>query len=178
MRLGLGVGAARERPRRCRPPVGSALEALFREAFYADCYVLLVPAQRYANALQAYLEMRRRMPGWINWLLAARDLVCRAFGMIPTRGFAVDGEFPIRLDVGSELDFFRVASATIGELVLRLEDRHFQVSVSVCLGAEPAGQLIRVITAVVPRTRLGKGYVRLIEPFHRQVVCSMLSRLA
>jgi len=173
-----GFGSTRERPRRCRPPVGSVIEALFREAYYADCYVLRVPTQRYANALQVYLGMRRRMPGWINWLLAARDLLCRAFGMTPTRGFAVNEMDPARVDVGSKLDFFRVVSATRDELVLRLEDRHFQVSVSVCLGHEPTGQLIRVATAVVPRSRLGKGYVRLIEPFHRQVVWSMLSRLA
>ncbi|WP_256658030.1 DUF2867 domain-containing protein [Pseudomonas sp. D(2018)] len=168
----------RDRPKRCRPLVGSSLEALCRTAYYADCYALLVPAMRYTDALQAYQEMRSRMPGWINRLMVVRDFLCRAFGMTPTKGFAIDSECLAGLEAGSQLDFFRVVSVRAEELVLRLEDRHFVVSVAVCLGGGPAGQLIQVATAVVPRTRLGKGYVRLIEPFHRQVVRSMLGRLA
>lgn len=97
------------------------------------------------------------------------------FGMTPTHGF--NSQPPQTVKSGDLLDFFTVVSASQTELELQHYDRNFTVSISLYLNPEEMVQAIYLTSLVTPHTRIGKGYVRLIAPFHRAVVKSMLNRL-
>lgn len=170
---------SRAAPFATRLPPGSAILAAHSSAGYADSFAQPVRGTPFVDALQAYLSMRTRAPRWINRLLALRDALAGCVGMTRTDGFSRRAERPSSLAAGDPLDFFRVLSVEPRELAMALDDRHFRVVVSLYLDeAEGRPQLVVISSAVAPRSRLGRTYVALIAPFHRQVVKAMLRRLA
>lgn len=157
------------------PHPNSAVSSGFSDAYYADCFVRNTVSGRFSTAFTAYIAMSSRAPSWINGLLYVRDRMVTPFGMTATHGFSAQP--PQTVQPGDPLDFFTVASASQNELELQLHDRHFTVTISLFLAPEETAQAVYLTCVVTPLTRIGKGYVRLIAPFHRAVVKSMLNRL-
>lgn len=157
------------------PHPSSKVNSQFSDAYYADCFVRNTADGQLSTALSAYVAMTSRAPSWINGLLQVRDRMVATLGMSPTHGFSAQP--PQTVQPGEPLDFFIVAAVSQNELELQLYDRHFTVSISLYLALEESAQAIYLTSVVTPHTRIGKGYVRLIAPFHRAVVKSMLNRL-
>lgn len=162
-------------PTEALPHPDSAASSQFSDAYYADCFVRNTVGRKFSTAFAAYVAMSSKAPFWVNGLLQVRDRMVAAFGMTPTHGFSAQP--PQTVEAGEPLDFFTVAAASQNELELQLYDRHFTVSISLYLTPEETVQAIYLTCVVTPHTRIGKGYVRLIAPFHRAVVKSMLKRL-
>lgn len=158
-------------------PDGSVIRYIHAAAGYADSFAQPVRGRAFADALHAYLTMRTRAPRWVNGLLAVRDALAGLVGMTRTEGFATSATCPGAIGPGDPLDFFRVLFIDARELAMALDDRHFRVVVSLYLADRTEGQVVVVSSAVEPRGLVGKAYLTLIAPFHRQVVKSMLRRL-
>ena len=160
-----------------QPPQQSSRVNVFPHVYYSDCFVRRIQAARFADPLAAYLKMTRAAPTWVIRLLAVRDSLVRWLGMTPTRGFRSRAAPPATVAAGDDLDFFRVRSSDEDKLLLTLADRHFEVTIEVLLISQPQSQSVYVSSTVNPHTVVGKGYLRLIAPFHRAVVRSMLNRI-
>ncbi|MDD1967575.1 DUF2867 domain-containing protein [Pseudomonas putida] len=160
-----------------QPPRQSSRGNLFPHVYYSDCFVRRFQAARFTAPLAAYLEMTRAAPTWVIRLLAVRDGLVRWLGMTPTRGFSSRTTPPAAVCTGDDFDFFRVLSSDADKLLLTLEDRHFEVTIEVLLISQPQSQSVYVSSTVNPHTMVGKGYLRLIAPFHRAVVRSLLNRI-
>jgi hypothetical protein len=169
---------ALEKATEVEPHKDSASSSRFNDAFYSDCFARQVVGKPFDTALAAYLAMSAKAPRWVNRLLWLRDRIVAPFGMTPTHGFnAHQKQAPIfKLD--DPLDFFNVATINPDELELQLRDRHFTVAISLYLYRKETAQILYVTSIVTTRTRVGKGYVSVIAPFHRVVVKSMLNRLS
>ena len=153
-------------------PASSVLRMLSTTAWFFDCFARRVTPEQGLTALDAYQRMSRAVPDWVNKAIRLRDMLVRPFGLKPVAGFNLREQKTPR--VGDNLDFFQIAAVTDKELVLSLKDSHLDVLISVHL--DPNNQL-SLTSIVEPHNALGRFYMRLIAPFHRRVVRSMLGRI-
>lgn len=173
------LGAAKSSPNVSSPPTGSALALQFGQAYYADCFAQAIGDLPLRSASEVYFNLTASSPVWVNMLLKFRDRLVGIFGITPTNGFSRDrGGRLNALAPGSELDFFRVRQINEVELVLVLNDAHFDVLLSIYLSREVERKRVFITSIVQPHTLLGKVYLEIIKPFHRCVVKSMLKRLS
>lgn len=173
-------GKAMSVPIASSPPAGSALALQFDQAYYADCFAQSVGPLPLRCASEVYFNLTASSPLWVNMLLKLRDSLVSLFGFTPTNGFARAGGACRQnaLAPGSDVDFFRVRQISDTELVLGLEDAHFDVLLSIYLNREVEGDRVFITSIVQPHTSLGKLYLAAIKPFHKCVVKSMLKRLS
>ncbi|WP_127959227.1 DUF2867 domain-containing protein [Serratia microhaemolytica] len=162
------------------PPMCSALASRFAQAYYADCFAQYVAPHPLKCASEAYFNLTASSPKWVNIILKLRDILVCKFGIAPTNGFSRSATTYRQnsLEAGSEVDFFRVHQISDAELVLSLEDAHFDVFLSVYMNRKIEGDRVFIISVVQPHTLVGKLYLIIIKPFHKCVVKSMLKRLA
>ncbi|MGO9172923.1 MAG: DUF2867 domain-containing protein [Rhodomicrobium sp.] len=137
-------------------------------AQFADAYGLTVedPA---LGARQAAEKMWGSSQGWMNALMAVRNLVVTPFGLkTPAQG---------RTGSYSAIGIFPVVSEAPNRVVLGFDDKHLDFRVIV--DAAPTGNGRRVTATTLVRTHnlLGRAYLAAVLPFHRVIVRSMLRKL-
>ena len=157
-------------------PPQSAITSVYGSASLADAFSIRLPAGATADPeLLARFIFSQQAP-WVTALMTLRDLLVSAFGLKTTKHLASLGGNP-RGRVG----IFRIYSTSDTEIVLGEDDQHLDFRVSVLCAGEPASagpRRVVVSTVVQCHNRLGRAYIRLIAPFHRQVVQSGLRRAA
>lgn len=163
---------------RSQPPATVSLALEYDGAYYSDCFVHPLGSLSGSSALAIYRQMTRLAPPWVNQMLRIRDLTTRMLGMTPTHGFQ-QGEYPSRtiLQPGEKLDFFEVIANVQQELILKLEDPHFFVSISLYIERELEDERLYLTSVVKPYNRTGRLYIALIAPFHRKIAKTMMSKL-
>ncbi|WP_341959426.1 DUF2867 domain-containing protein [Pseudomonas sp. RC10] len=164
---------------RSQPPAPVSLAQEYDSAYYSDCFVYSLGSLSGSSALTLYRQMTHLAPPWVNRLLHIRDLATGILGMTPTRGFQEVG-YPTRtfIQPGEKLDFFEVVANIEQELVLRFDDPHFFVSISLYIQRELEEDRLYITSIVTPYSQRGKLYITLIAPFHRKIAKTMISTLA
>jgi hypothetical protein len=165
--------------RECTVPAQCALGQRAAHAYFADAWEIGIgPARR--SMADLYRLSVSRVPRWINGLLDIRNRLARLAGLKDVGRFgALDHVHDnIGWKAGDRLDLFVIDSIGEDELVLKIDDSHLDVRLSLLRQPQADGATITVSTIVDVHNGLGKCYIRLIESFHRRIVAAMLRELA
>lgn len=154
-----------------------AVERLYPSVNLADAFAIALPDGASADPERLARHIMTHQPAWIGALTRLRDVLVAGFGLKTTAQLA-------RLAHGDQVDrisFFKVYSRNSAEIVLGEDDRHldFRLSVLCSPPSQPgAARRLTLSTVVHCHNRLGRTYLALIAPFHRQVVKASLRRAA
>ena len=142
----------------------------------ADAYAVELPASASGDPESLARHLLTRQPPWVERLLVVRDALVGGFGIKTSRELrsAPVGARQQRVGV------FRLYETHPSEVLLGEDDRHLDFRVSVLTRPTPQGNGRQVVVSTVVHCHnlLGRSYLALIAPFHRQVVRSMLARAA
>jgi hypothetical protein len=156
-------------------PAESRLTALYQQPDLADAFAITLPPDVPADIEKLSQILLATPPCWFRVLLACRDFMVMPFGI------QTSVQLRKKLEAGGRerIDFFPVLSVDENELIIGENDIHLDFRTSVLVRNQARGGREVVLTSVVHcHNRIGKLYTRLVAPFHRTVVCSMLARAA
>ena len=108
--------------------------------------------------------------------MGLRDTLVAGFGLKTAKQLAAPSADASDKRVG----IFKIYAATAQEVFLGENDKHLDFRISVQLRPATAGSTPQLIVSTVVHCHnlLGRSYITLIAPFHRQVVQSGLRRAA
>jgi len=155
-------------------PPASRATRFYAAPNLADAYAVRLPEGATHDPEQLARFMFATQAPWVARLLWVRDRIMSVFGVKTTD--------QLRASTGSSvrrIAFFRLYEQDASEVLLGEDDSHLDFRVSV--RCEPvAGAHHQVIATTVVRCHntLGRLYLLVIAPFHRQVVRSALHRAA
>jgi hypothetical protein len=143
----------------------------------ADAFSIQLPsgASRNPDVLARFIFSVQ--PSWIGTLTSVRDAIVAAFGLKTAKHLATLSGDP----AAKRISIFRIFSISDTEVILGENDKHLDFRVSVlCTPDSPpgTGSQLTLSTVVHCHNRLGKTYLSIIAPFHRQVVKASLRRAA
>ncbi len=155
---------------------GSALHDFVQAGDFLDCYSVDItrtglPIDEVAQRIFTGL------PGWINALLAARDLGVTFFGLKTTAKLPKNNDRRSAVNVGEPINFLCVRSITPNEIILGEDDTHLDFKIAVFRETE-SSKRISLATWVHTHNRLGRLYLRTISRFHVMIVNSRLKALS
>jgi hypothetical protein len=143
--------------------------AQFADAFRATIDRMAIGGSA-IDARGAATRMFERSPRWVEALLALRNLLVAPFGLKSSgvgdnSGLGMVGLFP-------------VISETPERLVAGFDDIHLDFRVVIDVASAGTSRQVTATTLVRTHNWLGRTYLAVIMPFHRQVVKAMLRRIA
>jgi hypothetical protein len=143
----------------------------------ADAFSIRLPsgASRNPDVLARFIFSVQ--PSWIGALTDVRDAIVAAFGLKTARHLATLPSVP----AAKRISIFKVFGVNDTEVVLGEDDKHLDFRVSILCTPDPppgTGNRLTLSTVVHCHNRLGKTYLSVIAPFHRQVVKASLRRAA
>jgi Protein of unknown function (DUF2867) len=145
-------------------------DSLLPGAQFADAFALTLPGHG-LDALTAAQRAFGASPGWIRWLLKARNILVAPFGL-KTGGMKITTS-------PSTIGIFPVLAQSQDQIVMGLNDRHLDFRLRVDVSAIGADQQsVTATTAVKTHNLLGRAYLATILPFHRIIVRAMLAQIA
>jgi Protein of unknown function (DUF2867) len=153
-------------------PSQSAVVTAFKSVNLADAFSIQLPsdASRNPDVLARFIFSVQ--PSWIGALTNVRDAFVAGFGLKTAKHLATlssDATVP-------RISIFRVFSTSETEVVLGENDKHLDFRVSIL--RTPGSTQLTLSTVVHCHNRLGRTYLSVIAPFHRQVVKASLRRAA
>jgi Protein of unknown function (DUF2867) len=158
-------------------PEQCAIASVYESTNLADAFAIELPLGTSGDPEVLWRFVMSRQPLWIGWLTRVRDALVVCFGLKTARHLAALGNEA----EADRIAFFKVYGRSETEIVLGEDDRHldFRLSVLRTPDVSPVlgGQLI-VSTVVHCHNPLGRAYIGLIAPLHRQVVKASLRRAA
>jgi hypothetical protein len=156
------------------PPPLSAIADWYRGADLLDSYAVSLSSGMSGDPATLARALFERPPVWILGLLRLRDGLVAPLGLKTTTDIGNAGV----VDGRDRIGFFPVIERSPREIVLGEDDRHldFRASVLVLADDGRGPRRLVVTTAVRCHNLLGRGYLRLITPFHGLVVRSNLRR--
>ncbi|MEO7646018.1 MAG: DUF2867 domain-containing protein [Burkholderiaceae bacterium] len=142
----------------------------------ADAFAISLPPDVAASPEQLARYVFENQPAWVDTLMGLRDTLVAGFGLKTTKQLAAPSADKSDMRVG----IFKIYGSTPTEVFLGEDDAHLDFRISVQLRPATAGsaQQLIVSTVVHCHNRLGRSYITVIAPFHRQVVQSGLRRAA
>ena len=144
-------------------------DVLLAGAQFADAFRIAL-AGRTLDARQAAERMMAHPPRWVRRLIAVRNALVAPFGL-KTSG--ASGSATV-----DAIGIFPVRSETPDRLVAGFDDSHLDFRVVVDVSASDDRQQVTATTLVRTNNWLGRTYLAVILPFHRQVVRAMLKQVA
>ena len=164
-------------------PEGSVIHAALPGAQYADAYQTPDPHPG-TSALQAWLDLVARTPGWTQALMAVRNKLVRLVGLKDlgqlhdVHGPRTDPRSAASYRQGDRVGIFIIRHVGEREVVMGQDDKHLDVQVSLCKRLVDGQPMLVLSTVVHIHNALGHAYMALVTPFHRAIVQSMLRRVA
>src|SRR5436190_4315101 len=158
-------------------PSQSAVATAFKSVNLADAFSIRLPSGASTNPDVLARFIFAEQPSWIRALMRVRDAIVAGFGLKTAKHLATlsgDATSP-------RISIFRVFSTSETEVVLGENDKHldFRVSILCTPGSPPTtGGRLTLSTVVSCHNRLGRAYLSVIAPFHRQVVKASIRRAA
>lgn len=158
-------------------PSRSALASAFESVNLADAFSIQLPsdASKDPDVLARFIFSVQ--PSWIGALIHLRDAIVASLGLKTAKHLATLSRDP----KANRISIFKVFGASDTEVVLGENDKHldFRVSILCAPASSPmAGTRLTLSTVVHCHNRLGRAYLSVIAPFHRQVVKASLRRAA
>ncbi len=170
-------------------PAASRVHSFYPVTNLADAFAVALPlnATRDPERLARFLFSQQ--PTWVGQLMKVRDALVAGFGLKTAKQLAADTEDGTPHQHGAarpqRVGIFRIYERHDQEIILGEDDSHLNFRVSVRY--HPAGESgadrssppqVVVSTVVQCHNLLGRCYIALIAPFHRQVVRAHLQRAA
>lgn len=160
--------------RACAPPSDGGLATCLPGADYVDAFE--APLNRVdASITELYAGVFMWPPRVVVAMMRLRNLLVAPFGLkagaVRNRN-AFDARR--RYAVGDEIGMWRLFGIEADEIIAGADDSHLDFRVSLQRRDEPAGPSIILATAVKTHNLLGRAYLRVILPFHRLIVRTML----
>jgi Protein of unknown function (DUF2867) len=156
------------------PPNSQISQHLVNANFFDAFQINLAPCKR--SALEVYLEVIAKTPGWISFLMALRNRAAPMFG-IKNLGSLDNINYCKKASeyrVGDRVGIFSIHSMTDDEVILTDSDQHLDAKVSVCKMPSDTGSVVTVSTVVHVHNLLGHVYMFFVVPFHKRIVPSVL----
>ena len=158
-------------------PSQSAVTTAFKSVNLADAFSIRLPSGASKNPDVLARFIFSVQPSWIGAFTSVRDAIVAAFGLKTAKHLAT-----LSSDSAAQrISIFRVFSISETEVVLGENDKHLDFRVSIlCTPDSPpsTGNQLTLSTVVHCHNRLGRTYLSVIAPFHRQVVKASLRRAA
>jgi len=158
-------------------PSQSAVATAFKSVNLADAFSIQLPSNASKNQDVLARFIFSVQPSWIGALTNVRDAIVAGFGLKTAKHLATLSSDP----TANRISIFKVFSTSESEVVLGENDRHldFRVSILCTQGPPPnSGSQLTLSTVVHCHNRLGRAYLSVIAPFHRQVVKASLRSAA
>lgn len=167
------------KPLLCDMPVGSRIAQALPGADFADCYQFddLWPDQ---SAMETYLTLVNRTPGWMNALMAVRNQAVRLVGLkhVGNLATAVNRKPAHAYRVGDRVGIFSLREVHDNEVILFDDDKHLVVQLSVVKHVVGDKRVVSMGTVVHIHNRLGRWYMAVVGPAHSVIVPRMLAQVA
>ena len=158
-------------------PSQSAVVTAFKSMNLADAFSIQLPSDASINPDVLARFIFSVQPAWIGALTNVRDAIVAGFGLKTAKHLATLSSDPTANRIG----IFKVFGTSESEVVLGENDKHldFRVSILCAPGPPPnTGNQLTLSTVVYCHNRLGRAYLSVIAPFHRQVVKASLRSAA
>lgn len=158
-------------------PRNSDIAKLLPGAYFFDSYGMpLAHAGR--SALEIYLDVIRKTPAWVDFLMALRNHVVRLFGLkyLGNLGEVKKLKTASEYRVGDRVGIFSLLSMTDSEIILGDSDKHLDVKVSVCKLEDVGRESLAITTVVHIHNLLGRVYMFFVTPFHRIIAPAVMGR--
>lgn len=152
------------RARRSEPVTAAAVASL-GGLDYADAVAVPLPAG--TTAVEFCRRSLQSTPGWVRWLLAARDRLVRPLGL---KGATDLHSRDVVVERGRALGPLVVLAVADDEVLLGDDDKHLSFRTSFAVRDTGAGREGVCSTAVRFHNRAGRAYFVAIRPFHRVVI--------
>jgi len=167
------------KPVLCDIPAGSRIAQALPNNDFADCYQFddLWPNQ---NALETYLTLVTRTPGWMNALMAMRNQAVRLVGLkhVGNLSTAVNRKPAKEYKLGDRVGIFSIQHLQDDEVVVFDDDKHLHVQLSVVKHVVEGKPKVSLSTVVHIHNRLGRVYMAVVGPVHSFIVPRMLAQVA
>ncbi|MES2608908.1 MAG: DUF2867 domain-containing protein [Pseudomonadota bacterium] len=158
-------------------PSGSVVAMHLPGAQFFDCFETADPFPD-TSALQTWLDMVARTPGWMRALMALRNRLVRMVGLKDV-GQLHDGtrRTTAGYRVGDQVSFFEIRHLGEREVVMGANDLHLNVHVSLHKRMQDGQAMLSISSVVHIHNALGHAYMAVVAPFHRRVVRALLARV-
>lgn len=167
------------KPLLCDMPVGSRIAQALPNNDFADCYRFddLWP---HLNALETYLMLVTRTPGWMNALMAMRNQAVRLVGLkhLGNLSTAVNDKPASDYKVGDRVGIFSLKHLQSDEVTVFDDDKHLHVQLSLVKHVVDGKPMVSLGTVVHTHNRLGRFYMSIVGPVHSLIVPRMLTQVA
>jgi hypothetical protein len=167
------------KPTLCDIPSGSHIAQSLPNNDFADCYQFddLWPD---LDALQTYLHMVARTPGWMNALMVMRNQIVRLVGLknLGSLSTAVNRKPVSAYKVGDRVGIFSLKRRQSDEVILFDNDKHLRVQLSLLKHVVNGKPVVSLSTVVHNHNRLGRFYMAIVGPVHSFIVPRMLAQVA
>ncbi|MDP3651496.1 MAG: DUF2867 domain-containing protein [Rhodoferax sp.] len=167
------------KPLLCDLPNGSRIAQTLLGSDFADCYRFddLWPDK---NALETYLMLVTRTPGWMNALMAMRNQAVRLVGLkhLGNLSTAVNRKPAHAYQVGDRVGIFSLKHLQDNEVILFDDDKHLLVQLSLVKHLVDGQPMVSLGTVVHIHNRLGRLYMAVVGPVHSAIVPRMLAQVA
>jgi Protein of unknown function (DUF2867) len=158
-------------------PTQSAVATIYQSTNLADAFAVQLPFGTSSDPDVLWRFLIAHQPSWIGWLTNVRDAIVACFGLKTAKHLAtLSGEAD-----ADRIGIFKVYGRSDTEIVLGEDDKHLDFRLSVLHTPDPSptrGGQLTVSTVVHCNNLLGRAYLLVIAPFHRQVVKASLRRAA
>jgi hypothetical protein len=158
-------------------PSQSAVATAFKSVNLADAFSIHLPSDASINPDVLARFIFSEQPSWIAALTKVRDAIVARLGLKTAKHLAT-----LSSDATAKrISIFKVYDTSETEVVLGENDKHLDFRVSIlCTPGSPrnTGNQLTLSTVVHCHNRLGRAYLSVIAPFHRQVVKASLRRAA
>ncbi len=167
------------KPMLCNMPAGSRIAQALPNNDFADCYQFddLWPDK---NALETYILLMARTPGWMNALMAMRNRIVRLVGLkhLGNLSTTVGSKQADDYQVGDRVGIFSLKHLHSDEVILFDDDKHLLVQLSVVKHKVNGKPMVSLSTVVHIHNRLGRFYMAIVGPAHSFIVPRMLAQVA
>ncbi len=160
-------------------PDGSAIAPFLPGAYFHDTYAVTIDRTG-CSALELYLQMAGRTPGWVNALMTLRNRVVAACGGqdVGHLGDFDPGKAASAYRVGDRIGLFTLAQLADDEAIFVATDRHLDAWMSICTRSAGARETVAITTVVHVHNAAGRLYMLCVAPVHRFVVPALLSTIS
>jgi hypothetical protein len=160
-------------------PTDARAHGFYDTPYLADAYAISLPPDVVANPEQLARYVFENQPAWVDTLMGLRDTLVAGFGLKTAKQLAAPSADKTNKRVG----IFKIYASNANEVFLGEDDKHLDFRISVQLrpaAASTVGSAPQLIVSTVVHCHnlLGRSYITVIAPFHRQVVQSGLRRAA
>jgi hypothetical protein len=163
----------------CDLPSGSRIAQALPNSDFADCYQFddLWPDK---NAMETYLTLVTRTPGWMNALMAMRNQAVRLVGLKHQGNLStsVNSKPASTYKVDDRVGIFSLKYLHDDEVILFDNDKHLQVQLSLVKHVVNEKPMVSLSTVVHIHNRLGRFYMAIVGPVHSLIVPRMLAQVA